>query len=328
MALPSLDGSDASGFDGFGLDVDAAVANGFNKAWESVEAVGVDAVAGGFGEETGAQDGAVLAEAKLLDGAEESRVELVEGNSKHGFSLERKNRLAYLYKPCLSGRLALAGCGVTCLLRMLKGFRGVLMGLFGELVGCEVIAFAVRGGCGLVGVGCFVVILGGAVVRALRHDVLLGFLMLGCLFRLRWERILSVHLLSAHPPAVDGEDGAGDVIAGGRAEIEGGACEILGLAPACCWDAVEDLAIAGLVGLESFGVGGGEVAGGDGVDLDSLGGPLVGESLGELCDSAFARGVGWDADASLKAEEGSDVDDLATVYAEAAARNHVAGCEL
>jgi hypothetical protein len=80
--------------------------------------------------------------------------------------------------------------------------------------------------------------------------------------------------------------------------------------------------------LQGFGVGGGEVAGGDGVDLDSLGGPLVGEGLGELGDSAFAGGVGGDANASLKAEEGGDVDDFAAVCAEAAAGDHVAGGEL
>ncbi len=39
--------------------------------------------------------------------------------------------------------------------------------------------------------------------------------------------------------------------------------------------------------------------------------------------AAFAGGVGGDADASLKAEERGDVDDLAV-----AARDHVAGCEL
>ena len=83
------------------------------------------------------------------------------------------------------------------------------------------------------------------------------------------------------------------------------------MAPAAGGDAFEDLAVAGLVGLEGFGVGGGEVAGSDGVDLDALGRPLVGEGLGELGDSALAGGVGGDADAALEAEERGDVDDLA-----------------
>ena len=81
--------------------------------------------------------------------------------------------------------------------------------------------------------------------------------------------------------------------------------------PAACRDAFQDLAVAGLVGLEGFGVGGGEVARGDGVDLDVFGGPLVGEGFGELGDSALGGGVGGDADAALEAEQGGDVDDFA-----------------
>ena len=134
-----------------------------------------------------------------------------------------------------------------------------------------------------------------------------------------WWFSLRLDGLAAHPAAVYGEDGSGDVVAGGGAEEEGGSGEVLGLAPAGGGDAFEDLAVAGLVGLEGFGVGGGEVAGGDGVDLDAFGGPLVGEGLGELGDAAFGGGVGGDADAALEAEEGGDVDDLAV-----AAGDHVA----
>ena len=73
------------------------------------------------------------------------------------------------------------------------------------------------------------------------------------------------------------------------------------MAPAGGGDAFEDLAVAGFVGLQGFGVGGGEVAGGDGVDLDVFGRPLVGEGFGELGDSAFAGGVGGDSNATLEA---------------------------
>ena len=79
--------------------------------------------------------------------------------------------------------------------------------------------------------------------------------------------------LAAHPAAVYGEDGAGDVVAGGGAEEDGGAGEVFGLAPAAGGDAFEDLAVAGFVGLQGFGVGGGEVAGGDGVDLNVFAAP-------------------------------------------------------
>jgi len=84
------------------------------------------------------------------------------------------------------------------------------------------------------------------------------------------------------------------------------------LAPAGGGDAFEDLAVAGFVGLQGFGVGGGEVAGGDGVDLDVFGGPLVGEGLGELGDAAFGGCVGGDADAALEAEEAGDIHDLSS----------------
>ena len=196
----------------------------------------------------------------------------------------------------------------------------MLVGLFGEFVSGEMIAFAVRSCCGLVGVGCFVVIFSGSVVRALRHDVLLD-----CWMRVR---VRVEQMLSAHPAAIYGENSAGDVIAGGRTEVEGGACDVFRLAPASGGDALEDLAIAGFVGLEGLGVCSGEVAGCDGVDLDAFGGPLVGEGLGELGNSSFAGGVSGYANASLKAEEGGDIDDFAAVCAEAATRDHVACGEL
>jgi hypothetical protein len=120
--------------------------------------------------------------------------------------------------------------------------------------------------------------------------------------------------LAAHPTAVDREDRAGDVVACRGAEEEGCSGEVGGLAPATGGDAFEDLAVAGLVGLEGFGVGGGDVAGSDGVDLNAFGGPLVGEGLGELGDAALGSCVGRDADAALEAEEAGDVDDLAASF--------------
>ena len=129
--------------------------------------------------------------------------------------------------------------------------------------------------------------------------------------------------LAAHPASVYGEDCSCDVIACGGAEKESCSGEVLRLAPAGGGDAFEDLAVAGFVCLEGFGVGGAEVAGGDGVDLNSFGGPLVGEGLGELGDATLAGSVGGDTDASLEAEERGDVDDLSM-----AARHHVASGEL
>jgi hypothetical protein len=57
----------------------------------------------------------------------------------------------------------------------------VLVGLLRELVSGEMIAFTVGSGCSVVGVGGFVVIFGGAVVRALWHGGAPS--LVGC----RWE---------------------------------------------------------------------------------------------------------------------------------------------
>ena len=130
--------------------------------------------------------------------------------------------------------------------------------------------------------------------------------------------------LAGEPAAVDDEDVAGDVVAGCGGEEDGGAGEVFGVAPAAGGDALEDLTIAGLVGLESFSVGGGEVAGRDGVDLDVAARPLVGEGFGELGNSAFAGGVCGNADAALEAEERGNVDDFAWCVA----GDHVAADEL
>ncbi len=130
--------------------------------------------------------------------------------------------------------------------------------------------------------------------------------------------------LAAHPSAVDGEDGSGDVVAGGGAEEQCCAGEVRGVSPATGGDALENLAVAGFVGLQGLGVGGGEVAGGDGVDLNALGGPLVSEGLGKLGDAAFGGSVGRDADATLETEKAGDVDD----FAGGLARDEVASDEL
>jgi hypothetical protein len=68
---------------GFGGDVDAAVGDHLGEAREAVEAVGVDTIACGLGEEAGAEGGALTAQAEVPGSAEESGVEVGVGNSKH-----------------------------------------------------------------------------------------------------------------------------------------------------------------------------------------------------------------------------------------------------
>ena len=75
--------AEGGGEGGFGVDVDAAVEDHGFEAREAVEAVGVDAVAGGLGEEAGAEGGAVFAEAEVEHGSAECFVEVVVGDSEH-----------------------------------------------------------------------------------------------------------------------------------------------------------------------------------------------------------------------------------------------------
>ena len=90
VAVPALDseGCGAGGWGGdefgLGVDVDAAVGDHGGEAREAVEAVGVDAVAGGLGEEAGAEGGARLGQAEGEHGAVEGGVEVVEGDAEHG----------------------------------------------------------------------------------------------------------------------------------------------------------------------------------------------------------------------------------------------------
>jgi len=72
------------------VDVDAAVADHGGEAREAIEAVGVHAVACGFGEEAGAEGGAVgfgsVGDAEGEYGLVEGGVEFGVGDS-HGISL-------------------------------------------------------------------------------------------------------------------------------------------------------------------------------------------------------------------------------------------------
>ena len=59
----------------------------------------------------------------------------------------------------------------------------------------------------------------------------------------------SFPVLTAHPSAIYGDDGSGDVVAGAGTEKERSSGEVLRLSPAGGGNPLEDLAVAGLVGL-------------------------------------------------------------------------------
>ena len=116
---------------------------------------------------------------------------------------------------------------------------------------------------------------------------------------------------AAAPAAVDGHDGAAEAIARGGDEEDNGAPEVGGFAPAVGGDAVEDFEGARGVGLKGGGVVGAQVAGSDGVHRNAVGGPFVGEGLGELAEGAPAGGLSGNRDTVEKREQGGEVDDLA-----------------
>ncbi len=100
------------------------------------------------------------------------------------------------------------------------------------------------------------------------------------------------------------------VVRSGGGEEDDRALQIIGRAPAAGRDAREDVAAAHRIVAQGLGVVSGHVAGGDGVDVDTMRRELVREGAGEAEDAALRGGVGDDADASLKREHRGDVDDL------------------
>src|SRR5699024_8052765 len=93
--------------------------------------------------------------------------------------------------------------------------------------------------------------------------------------------------------------------------------DVARLGPARRRDAGEDRVAALGVLAQGVRVGGGDVPRGDGVDVDALVRPLVGERLGQARDGGLRGRVAGDVDAALEAEHRGRVDELA-----AAARGH------
>ena len=87
VAVPAFDGREGRDEAGFGVDVDAAVGDHVGEAGEAIQAVGVYAVASGFGEEARAEGGAFAREAEVESGAVEGGVEIVVRDAEHGGSI-------------------------------------------------------------------------------------------------------------------------------------------------------------------------------------------------------------------------------------------------
>src|ERR1700691_647590 len=83
-AIPALERAMGGEEGGFGTDDNAAVADGGDVAGKAVDAVGVNAVTGGFGKEAGAGLGAVGREAEFGEDGRELLLDFVEGDAVHG----------------------------------------------------------------------------------------------------------------------------------------------------------------------------------------------------------------------------------------------------
>src|SRR5579863_9518609 len=101
-----------------------------------------------------------------------------------------------------------------------------------------------------------------------------------------------------------------DIITGSGAEEDRCSREIGGVTPAACGNALEDLAAAGRIIPQGGGVVCSHIAGGDGIDVDSLGGPLVRESPGQLDHAPFRRSICGNQNSALKGEHGGNVEDF------------------
>ena len=85
VAVPALERAVAKDEGRGRCDVDQAAADRGDEAGETIEAVSVDAVAGGLGDEAGGEGGAVGREAEGGEGAGEVAVEIGEGDAHEGY---------------------------------------------------------------------------------------------------------------------------------------------------------------------------------------------------------------------------------------------------
>ena len=102
-----------------------------------------------------------------------------------------------------------------------------------------------------------------------------------------------------------------DVVRSPGAQEQNRAGDVGGLGPPAGRDALEDLLAALGVLAQVEGVGCGHIPGGDRVDVDAQGCPLVGEGLGQARDGRLGGRVPGDVDPALEAEQRRGVDDLA-----------------
>src|SRR6185437_9490849 len=112
----------------------------------------------------------------------------------------------------------------------------------------------------------------GSVRKALRSSsVVIPFTSFGlCSYLTSISTNLHLYKLSSHPAAVDGEDGAMDIITGGRRQENGRSFKIIGLTPPACGNPVEDRLAADGIIAKRFRIVRADISGRNAVDIHAL----------------------------------------------------------
>src|SRR5712691_4464080 len=122
------------------------------------------------------------------------------------------------------------------------------------------------------------------------------------------------HALRAHPTSVDYKNVTMHIVAGCGSKKNSRASQVFGVSPTASRNAFQNLPVACFVLLQSLGVVSTHVTGRDCVDVDALCRPLIGQRLGKLCYSTLGGSVRGHGDASLKCQQGRDIDDLPRLF--------------
>ena len=120
----------------------------------------------------------------------------------------------------------------------------------------------------------------------------------------------SLHFsLPTHPPTIHRDNLARDIATGTTSQEDHHALEVFWLTPPTGRNTCHDTGVPALV-IDQCGVHvRGNVSRSNGVDIDTLGYPLVRQSLGELAHTTLGRGVGGHGDTTLESQERGNVDD-------------------
>ena len=109
--------------------------------------------------------------------------------------------------------------------------------------------------------------------------------------------------LSTHPSAINHDYVAMNIVTGRGSQEHGSAADVAGFTPARSRNALQNLPIARLVALQRNGIFSAHVSWRNRVDIDIVRCPLIGQSLRELCNGPFGRGIRRDGNTSLKRKQ-------------------------